>query len=208
MPSPVVQAKTEMQKEYIRCMIENDITICEGLPGTGKSFLAVGIGLQKVYSGEVKKLVVTKPLVPCGDGLGWLPGDAQNKTQPYFMSLEYNIRQLLSKEKYKKLIDEKRIIFQPMELMRGMTYEDSWVVVDEVQNADRSQIKMVITRMGVDSKLIFTGDVHQSDIGHENGLSFLLEKLSNTDLAGIVRMGSGDIQRNPKIARLLAALEK
>lgn len=206
---PLIRAKTPAQKEFIRNIVENDITICNGISGTGKTYVACGIGLEYVFREDQpqKCVVATRPIVSIDDKLGFLKGDLEQKIQPYYRPIFNSMAKLLGGAKEVLKLQENEVIkFEPVELCRGMDYENSFIIVDECQNLSHSEIVAIITRLGVNSKIVFCGDADQSDIGHNNGMTFLIDKLSHRDYVGYSELGEKDIQRNPIIARILKDL--
>jgi phosphate starvation-inducible protein PhoH and related proteins len=203
----VLEAKTSNQKSYIRSIIENDVVFCTGPSGTGKSFIAAGVAAQKLLKDEIDTVVVTRPLVCTGRDLGSLPGELNDKIKPYLQPMEENLRHFLGREKFGYYFNQRRIKFEPLETMRGSTFHDSYMILDEAQNCTLEQIKMFITRMGKHSKVLINGDNQQTDIFRDNGLAFCVQRLSNINGVGISKLAYHDIQRNGIIGAVLYALE-
>ena len=203
----VLEAKTENQKNYIRSIVENDVVFCTGPSGSGKSFIAAGIAAQKILKDEIDTIIVTRPLVCTGRDLGSLPGELNDKIKPYLQPMEENLKFFLGRDKFGMYFNQRRIRFEPLETMRGSTFHDSYMILDEAQNCTIEQIKMFVTRMGKHSKVLINGDNKQTDIFKYSGLDTCVEKLSNIPGVGICKLEYHDIQRNGIIGAVLYALE-
>ncbi len=203
----VLEAKTENQKNYIRAIIENDVVFCTGPSGSGKSFIAAGIASQKLLKDEIDTIIVTRPLVCTGRDLGSLPGELNDKIKPYLQPMEENLRYFLGRDKFGMYFNQRRIRFEPLETMRGSTFHDAYMILDEAQNCTLEQIKMFVTRMGKHSKALINGDNKQTDIYRDSGLDFCIERLSDVSGVGISKLEYHDIQRNGIIGAVLYALE-
>ena len=202
-----LEAKTENQKNYIRSIVENDVVFCTGPSGSGKSFIPAGLAAQKLLKDEIDTVIVTRPLVCTGRDIGSLPGELNEKIKPYLQPMEENLKYFLGRDKFGYYYNQRRIRFEPLETMRGSTFHDSFMILDEAQNCTNEQIKMFITRMGNHSKVIINGDNKQTDIFKYSGLDFCLERLSDVPGAGICKLEYHDIQRNGIIGAILYALE-
>lgn len=200
-------AKTENQKDYILSIIENEITFCIGPSGTGKSFIAAGIASEHIQKDKMESIIITRPLVCTGKDIGSLPGEVSEKIKPYLAPMEENLKYFLGRDKFGLYYNTRRIRFEPLETMRGATFHNAYMILDEAQNCTFEQIKMFITRMGENSKVIINGDMKQTDLYDRSGLSYCLEKLSNVQGIGICKLDYQDIQRNGIIGRVLNALE-
>jgi phosphate starvation-inducible protein PhoH and related proteins len=203
----VLEAKTENQKNYIRSIVENDVVFCTGPSGSGKSFIAAGIAAQKLLKDEIDTIIVTRPLVCTGRDLGSLPGELNDKIKPYLQPMEENLRYFLGRDRFGMYFNQRRIRFEPLETMRGSTFHDSYMILDEAQNCTLEQIKMFVTRMGKHSKALINGDNKQTDIYRDSGLDFCIERLSSVEGVGISKLEYHDIQRNGIIGAVLYALE-
>ena len=203
----VLEAKTENQKNYIRSIVENDVVFCTGPSGSGKSFIAAGIAAHKLLKDEIDTIIVTRPLVCTGRDLGSLPGELNDKIKPYLQPMEENLRYFLGRDKFGMYFNQRRIRFEPLETMRGSTFHDSYMILDEAQNCTLEQIKMFVTRMGKHSKALINGDNKQTDIYRNSGLDFCIERLSKVEGVGISKLEYHDIQRNGIIGAVLYALE-
>lgn len=203
-----LEAKTENHKNYIRSIVENDITICVGPAGSGKSFIPAGLFSQYLREGRHEQIIATRPLVCSGKDIGSLPGEMGDKIAPYLKPIEENFKYFLGFSSYGQFVNDKRIRYEPLEVMRGSTFNNSLMILDEAQNCTVDQIKMFITRMGENSKVVINGDIKQTDIYNHNGLSFVIDKLQNIDGLGVCTLTYDDIQRNGIIGRILKALEE
>lgn len=202
-----LEAKTENQKKYIRSIIEDEIIFCTGPSGTGKSFIAAGVASEHIRKDKIDSIIVTRPLVCTGKDLGSLPGEINDKIKPYLQPMEENLRFFLGRDWFGQYFNQRRIRFEPLETMRGSTFHNSYMILDEAQNCTLEQIKMFITRMGQNSKVIINGDTKQTDLYDRSGLSFCIEKLSDMEGVGICRLEYYDIQRNGILRSVLNALE-
>lgn len=203
-----LSSKTDNQKEYIRNIVENDITICDGCAGTGKTFIAAGLACQALARGDIDNIILTRPMVQCsrGDTLGALRGTLYEKFGPYLMPLMYQMEYFLGKDQVVSLLSKDIIRLLPLELCRGMNFDNCFAILDEAQNATYEQIKMFMTRIGRASKLILTGDILQSDL-YNCDFAEIVDRLQQLERVGISHMTKQDIQRNPLIASILGRLE-
>ena len=203
-----IEAKTENQKDYIRDLVENDVIFCIGPSGSGKSFIAAGIAANKIFKNEIDQIIVTRPLVCAGKDIGSLPGELDDKIKPYLLPMEENLKYFLGRDYYGKLFNDRRIRYEPLELMRGATFNDAYMILDEAQNCTIEQIKMFITRMGKGSKVMINGDIRQTDIRNFSGLMDCVDRLEDVEGVATSRLYNEDIQRNGIIGRVLEALEE
>tara|TARA_Y100001963_G_scaffold160046_1_gene267390 strand:+ start:3813 stop:4487 length:675 start_codon:yes stop_codon:yes gene_type:complete len=203
-----ITAKTINQKDYIRDIVENDVIFCTGPSGSGKSYIAAGIAANHIYRDEVEQIIVTRPLVCAGKDIGSLPGELDEKIKPYLLPMEENLKHFLGRDYYGKLFNEERIRYEPLEVMRGATFHDAYMILDEAQNCTLDQIKMFITRMGDNSKVLINGDIRQTDIRKFSGLLDCIDRLEDVEGVGVSRLYYEDIQRNGIIGRVLEALEE
>jgi phosphate starvation-inducible protein PhoH and related proteins len=203
----IVEGKTQNQEDYIRSIIENDVIFCTGPSGSGKSFIPSGIASQKLHNGQTENVIVTRPLVCSGKEIGSLPGELGEKISPYLLPMKENIKFFLGRAYYGQYENENRIKYLPLEVMRGSTFNDSYMILDEAQNCSVDQIKMFITRMGKNSKVIINGDTRQTDIHSRSGLYDCIEKLKNVEGVAVCKLNNQDILRNGIIGRILNALE-
>tara|TARA_R110000744_G_scaffold41419_5_gene93781 strand:- start:4855 stop:5526 length:672 start_codon:yes stop_codon:yes gene_type:complete len=201
-----VEAKTENQKEYIKLIIENDVIFCSGPSGSGKSFIASGIAAEHLHRGEIDQVLITRPLVCTGKELGSLPGDLLEKIAPYLLPMQENFKHFLGRAYYGMYYNEGRIKYQPLEIMRGSTFNNTYMILDEAQNCTFEQIKMFITRMGQNSKVLINGDTKQCDLS-KSGLWDCIDKLKDVEGVGTSKLTRQDIQRNGILGRILTAME-
>jgi phosphate starvation-inducible PhoH-like protein len=203
----IVEPKTPNQKKYIRSIIENDIIFCTGPSGCGKSFIAAGLSAQKLHHDEIENIIITRPLVCTGKEIGSLPGELGEKIAPYLMPMQENLKHFLGRAYYGEYYNAGRIKYMPLEVMRGSTFNHSYMILDEAQNCSFEQIKMFITRMGEGSKVLINGDIKQTDIKSRSGLAHCIEKLYNIEGIAYCQLTIQDIQRNGILGRVLNALE-
>lgn len=203
----VLIAKTENQKDYILSIVENEIIFCTGPSGTGKSFIAAGIAAEHLLKDKIESIIVTRPLVCTGKDIGSLPGELGDKIKPYLQPMEENLKYFLGRDKFGLYYNNRRIRFEPLETMRGSTFHNAYMILDEAQNCTMEQIKMFITRMGENSKVMINGDTKQTDLYRENGLTECITKLTGIHGIGMCELGYQDIQRNGILGAVLYALE-
>lgn len=204
-----LKPRTENQKEYIRTVAENTITFCQGVAGSGKSHIAIGMALEYLLDNKVKKIVITRPVVESGEKIGYLPGSAEEKLHPYLLPLLDEINYFISMAEYTSLKTNNKVEVVPLGLMRGRNFHNCFIVADECQNASYDQLKMLLTRIGTNSKMILTGDVSQSDLSRhmQGGFFHMINNLTDVDGIGISKLSDADIIRNPIIAKILARLD-
>ena len=200
-----LEFRTTNQKTFYHTISRNDVTFSVGPAGCGKTFLATHYALKNLAKGKYDKMVITKPLVEVdGEKMGYLPGDIDEKTAQYMMSLYYNMEQIIGKQRLEVLKKAGAIQVIPLAYMRGLTLTDSIVVLDEAQNATPSQIKTFVTRIGQGSKYIVNGDLMQSDIRKENGLEDAIKRFTGIRRVGFSRFELEDVVRHPIVAELLS----
>ena len=196
--------RTLNQKSFYRTIGRNDVTFCIGPAGCGKTYLATHYALKNLSQGKYENMVITKPLVEVdGEKIGYLPGDIDEKTAPYMMSLYYNMEQIIGKERLEVLKKAGVVKVIPLAYMRGLTLTNSIVVLDEAQNATSPQIKTFLTRIGQGSKFIVNGDLMQSDIRKENGLDDAVKRFTGVKRVGFSQFDLEDVVRHPIVAELL-----
>jgi phosphate starvation-inducible PhoH-like protein len=202
-------AKSDNQKNFIKTIIDNDITFCQGLAGSGKTHIAIGMAIEWLLTDKVGKIVISRPVVEAGEKLGYLPGTAEEKLHPYLIPVLDEINNFISMADYARLKNENKIEIVPLGLMRGRNFHDCFIVADECQNATYEQIKMLITRIGFDSKMVLTGDAAQSDLykNQKGGFVRMMDLLGDIDGVGLAFLEASDIIRNPIIAKILERLE-
>lgn len=202
-------AKSDNQKNFIKTILDNDITFCQGLAGSGKTHIAIGMAIEWLLADKVSKIVISRPVVEAGEKLGYLPGTAEEKLHPYLIPVLDEINNFITMSDYARLKNENKIEIVPLGLMRGRNFHDCFIVADECQNATYEQIKMLITRIGFDSKMVLTGDAAQSDLyrNQKGGFVKMIEMLGEIDGVGVAFLEASDIVRNPIIGKILERLE-
>ncbi len=204
-----LKPRTENQKNYIRTIAENGITFCQGLAGSGKTHIAIGMALEYLLEEKVKKIIITRPVLEAGEKIGYLPGTAEEKLHPYLLPILDEINHFISPALYASLKLNNKIEVVPLGLMRGRNFHDSFIVADECQNASYDQLKMLLTRIGRESKMVLTGDIGQSDLSRHlrGGFLSMIQYLDGIDNIGFSVLESVDIVRNPIIAAIISRLE-
>ena len=204
-----LRPKTKNQSEYIQSMVESDVTFCSGPAGSGKTAVSVGLACEYILQHKVDKIVITRPVIESGRGLGFLPGTLTDKVQPYLVPIIEEMKLYLGKETYNSMRATNTIEICPLEYMRGRNFHSSFMILDEAQNATFEQIKMFLTRIGIDSKAVINGDLNQTDLhGNEyGGLNGCISKLSNLNGVAICKLDHSDIVRNNIISSILKRLE-
>lgn len=204
-----LKPRTENQKEYIRSIVENTITFCQGSAGSGKTHCAVGLALEYLLDEKVKKIIITRPVVEAGEKIGYLPGKYEEKLFPYLLPIEDEVNYFIGQALNTTLKLHNKIEIVPLGFMRGRNFHDSFIVADECQNASYEQLKMLLTRIGQNSKMVLTGDVSQSDLARhlQGGFYEMMSNLSGVEGIGISTLTDSDIIRNPIIAKILAKLD-
>lgn len=200
-----VEPKTENQKQYISLIENNSVVLCSGPSGSGKSYIAAGMSASALFRNAIDRVIITRPLVCTGKDIGSLPGELLDKIAPYLMPMQQNFRDFLGNAYYGHFYNEGRISYQPLEVMRGSTFHDSWMILDEAQNCTQEQIKMFLTRMGRNSKVLINGDTDQSDVRGDS-LEYAISRLHDINGIGVCRLEKSDIQRNGLIGDILEAL--
>lgn len=201
-------AKTDNQKLFIQSIEEKPITFGVGTAGTGKSFVALYSAIKALEENKISKIIMTRPVVEAGESLGFLPGEMEDKFFPFMRPLYDILEYFLTKGHVKSLLETGVVEIIPLAYLRGITFTNCIVVADELQNATYSQIKMLITRLGLYSKIIGTGDISQSDLPHteQNGFERVLGKLRDIEQVGIINFTKDDIQRHPIIQKIVEVL--
>ena len=204
-----IEPRTEAQKAYVANLFQNELGFGIGPAGTGKTYLAVAVGVTMFISGAVEKIILSRPAVEAGERLGFLPGDMKEKVDPYMQPLYDALNDFLPSKQVEKLIQEKRIEIAPLAFMRGRTLSNAFVVLDEAQNATAMQMKMFLTRLGEGSRMVVTGDRTQVDLprGTPSGLSEAERILKGVKGASFNYFTSKDVVRHPLVARIIEAYE-
>jgi phosphate starvation-inducible PhoH-like protein len=204
-----VRPRTDGQARYVKAMFDNDLTLCIGPAGTGKTYLAVGMAVSSLRQGQVKRIVLVRPAVEAGERLGFLPGDIVAKVNPYLRPLFDALNDMLDPEQVKRYMDNDIIEIVPLAFMRGRTLNNAVIILDEGQNTTVPQMKMFLTRMGNNSKIIVTGDVTQIDLPRQmrSGLVDAVHRLRDLDRIGIIYLDESDIVRHPLVQLIVRAYE-
>lgn len=205
-----VKPKTVGQKKYIEAINENTVTIGVGPAGTGKTYLAVAMAVNAFKSKKINRIILTRPAVEAGEKLGFLPGDLQQKVDPYLRPLYDALFDMLGAENFQKCQERGDIEVAPLAYMRGRTLDDSFIILDEAQNTTGEQMKMFLTRLGFNSKAVVTGDITQIDLpdGKKSGLKEAVKILKNVDDIAIVKFSDKDVVRHRIVQDIIKAYAK
>ena len=205
-----IKAKTIGQQKYMKAIQKNTITVGVGPAGTGKTYLAVAAAVAAFRERTVNRIILTRPAVEAGERLGFLPGDLQNKVDPYLRPLYDALYDMLGPETYQKYLERGSIEVAPLAYMRGRTLDDSFIILDEAQNTTREQMKMFLTRLGFGSKIVITGDVTQIDLPEEkvSGLKDAIRVLEGVEDIAICTLTSSDVVRHALVQKIINAYEK
>ena len=205
-----VKTKTLGQDNYLEIIKKNDIVFSVGPAGTGKTFLAVAVAVDALKKKQIEKIILCRPAVEAGESLGFLPGDLKEKIDPYLNPLYDSLRYLLTEKNLANLIENKVIEVAPLAYMRGRTLENAYIILDEAQNATLVQMKMFLTRLGVGSRAIITGDITQIDLkkNQDSGLIQALNILKNIVGVGFAMLEDSDIVRHPLVMKIIQAYDK
>jgi len=204
-----VRPRTDGQGRYVRAMRDNDLVLCIGPAGTGKTYLAVGMAVSMLKQAAVKRIVLVRPAVEAGERLGFLPGDLVAKINPYLRPLFDALHDMLDFEQVKRYMENDIIEIVPLAYMRGRTLNQAVIILDEGQNTTVPQMKMFLTRMGHGSKIIVTGDVTQTDLPRQtrSGLGDAMHRLRDIDRVALVFLDENDIVRHPLVQKIVRAYE-
>jgi len=202
-----IGARTDGQKTYINLVRENDIVFSIGPAGTGKTFLAVAFAISALQSNEVERIILCRPAVEAGENLGFLPGDLKEKVDPYLAPLYDALNDMLPQASLKPLLNKNIIEIIPLAYMRGRTLNNSFLILDEAQNATSMQMKMFLTRLGINSRAIITGDITQIDLPDKNdsGLRQVMKILKNIDGIGFAALTDNDVVRHKLVRDIILA---
>ena len=205
-----IKPKTIGQKEYIKSVLKNTVTIGVGPAGTGKTYLAVAAAVQAFRDKQVNRIILTRPAVEAGERLGFLPGDLQQKVDPYLRPLYDALYEIMGVENFTKNMEKGLIEVAPLAYMRGRTLDNAYIVLDEAQNTTPEQMKMFLTRIGYGSKAVITGDLTQIDLaeGKRSGLLEATKILSGIEGIGMITLTNKDVVRHPLVQKIILAYEK
>jgi phosphate starvation-inducible PhoH-like protein len=205
-----VTPKTKGQKEYVDAIRDYDIVVGIGPAGTGKTYLAMAMAVSALRRNEVSRIILTRPAVEAGESLGYLPGDLYDKVSPYLRPLYDALYEMMDADKIHKFLESGVIEVAPLAYMRGRTLNDSFIIMDEAQNATPEQMKMFLTRLGFDSKTVITGDITQSDLpgGKAAGLIQAMELLKHIEGIKVIRLSGHDVVRHELVQRIIKAYEE
>ena len=206
-PKKSVIPRSEKQKEYVRALRQSDIVISAGPAGTGKTFLAVAVGLTMLLDKKIERIILSRPAVEAGERLGFLPGDMKEKVDPYLRPLYDSLYDLFDYEKIQRMIEIGDIEIAPLAFMRGRTLKNSFAILDEAQNATDTQIKMFLTRIGENSKIVINGDPSQIDLPNKNtsGLDRAKKLLGHLNEISAVDFDHSDVVRHPLVSKIVKA---
>ncbi len=206
----LIYPKTIGQRYLFKCMCSSDIVFASGVAGTGKTYLTVVYAATLLKKGEIRKIILTRPAVEAGESLGFLPGDLKEKVDPYLRPLYDALNDVLGSETVEKLIEKEVIEIAPLAYMRGRTLDNAFIILDEAQNTTRAQMKMFLTRMGFQSKIVITGDITQIDLIHKRDSGLLNAKRLLEGIEGIsfAELTSLDVVRNPLVQKILERYEE
>lgn len=204
-----IEAMNDKQQEYIECIVNSPQTIVMGPAGTGKTFLASAIAANKLRVGEIEKIILTRPNVPSGRSLGSFPGSLEEKMAPWVIPFTDVIREYLGNEVYSIHMRKRNIDIVPFEVMKGRTWNNSFIILDEAQNTEPKEMKMFLTRIGKESTVVVNGDIKQTDLRQDSGLSTILKMIERQKLpVPVVEFGIEHIVRSDICALWIKAFDK
>jgi phosphate starvation-inducible PhoH-like protein len=205
-----ISARSENQQKLVRLYQENDMIFATGPAGSGKTYMSIALVVRSLKNKEIRKIILSRPAVEAGEKLGFLPGDMRDKIDPYLQPLYDALEDMIPAQKLREMMEQNIIQIAPLAFMRGRTLNDAVVILDEAQNTTSAQIKMFLTRMGMNTKMIITGDTSQVDLprGVRSGLSEALEILDGVSGIGFVHMNRKDIVRHRLVSRIVDAYDK
>ncbi|MBR4857285.1 MAG: PhoH family protein [Bacteroidaceae bacterium] len=205
-----ISARSANQQLLVRSFMENDMTFAVGPAGSGKTYTGIALAVRALKNKEIRKIILSRPAVEAGEKLGFLPGDMKEKIDPYLQPLYDALEDMIPAQKLREMMEQGIIQIAPLAFMRGRTLNDAVVILDEAQNTTGAQLKMFLTRMGINTKMIITGDVTQIDLPHStrSGLIEALKILDNVPGIGFVHLDKKDIVRHKLVTRIVEAYEK
>ena len=205
-----ISARSENQQKLVRLYQENDMIFATGPAGSGKTYMSIALAVRSLKNKEIRKIILSRPAVEAGEKLGFLPGDMRDKIDPYLQPLYDALEDMIPAQKLREMMEQNIVQIAPLAFMRGRTLNDAVVILDEAQNTTSAQIKMFLTRMGMNTKMIITGDTSQVDLprGVRSGLSEALEILDGVSGIGFVHMNRKDIVRHRLVSRIVEAYDK
>jgi len=205
-----IKPKTVGQRRYVKNIEENTVVFGVGPAGTGKTYLAMAMAITKFKQGEVSRIILTRPAIEAGENLGFLPGDLQQKVDPYLRPLYDALHEIMGTETFQKNVEKGLIEVAPLAYMRGRTLNNAFIVLDEAQNTTTEQMKMFLTRIGFGAKAVITGDITQIDLptGKKSGLVEAIKILDNVEDIGISHLKKEDVVRHPLVQKIISAYEK
>lgn len=206
----VIKAKTPNQRSLVKAVADNDLVFALGPAGTGKTYISVAMAVRALKNKEVKKIIITRPAVEAGENLGFLPGDLKEKIDPYLRPIYDALHDMVPSEKLKYYMEDNIVEIAPLAYMRGRTLNNAFILLDEAQNTTPMQIKMFLTRMGPNSKVIINGDKSQIDLprNHKSGLSEAINVLKNVPGIGMVNLDSQDVIRHKLVRSIIKAYDE
>lgn len=204
-----IRAKTFRQRQYVQAVRTQDLTFCIGPAGTGKTFLAAVLGVQALLANQFERLILTRPAVEAGEKLGFLPGDLQQKVNPYLRPLYDALFEFIDPEKIPNLMERGVIEVAPIAYMRGRTLNNAFIILDEAQNTTPAQMKMILTRLGFQSRMVVTGDLTQTDLpaNQASGLAVAEKILQSVEGIAFCHLTKADVVRHPLVQRIVSAYE-
>lgn len=205
--APPLKPKNSSQAQYITAIKSHKLTFGVGPAGTGKSYCAGAIAAEELESRRIERIIITRPAVEAGENLGFLPGDLQEKFDPYFDAFRDCLNERLGKGVVDCGLKNGRIVVSPMAYLRGKTFNDAFVVLDEAQNCTRGQLKMFLTRIGENCRVVVNGDIRQTDIGHHSGLEDCIQRLADIDSVHVHEFVHGDIVRSGLVKDIISRYE-